>query len=83
MLTNTCYLVDSSATLRLTEPEVAAVIGPLVEAGLVATCGVVELALFGRITDLGDRAEVRATRATAFAWLPTMDNDLRRGPVKV
>jgi hypothetical protein len=32
------YLADTSAILKLTDPEVAAVLGPLVEAGQVATC---------------------------------------------
>jgi predicted nucleic acid-binding protein len=78
MLTNALYLVDSSAIVRLGEPEVAAVLEPLVARGLVATCGVVDLELFGRVADADDRAQIAATRAAAFHWLPTTDDDLRR-----
>lgn len=78
MLTTTRYLVDSSAIVRLVEPEVAALLGPLVADGLVATCGIVDLELFGRITDADARAEVQATRTAAFTWLPTVDDDFRR-----
>ena len=78
MLTSGRYLVDASATARLTDPEVADVIRPLLDAGQVATCGVVELALLGRILDPRLRVEVAATRAAALQWLQTTDGDLRR-----
>jgi hypothetical protein len=38
-------LADTSALARLRHAPVAAVLGPLIEAGLVATCGVVEFEL--------------------------------------
>lgn len=39
------YLADTSALARLRHRPVAAVLGPMIEAGLVATCGVVEFEL--------------------------------------
>lgn len=78
MLTSGRYLVDASATARLTDPEVVDVIRPLLDAGQVATCGMVELALLGRIRDPRLRVEVAATRAAALQWLHTTDADLRR-----
>jgi len=39
------YLADTSALARLARPAVAAVLGPLIEAGLGATCGVIEFEL--------------------------------------
>lgn len=72
------HLVDGSAIIRLPDPDVSAVVMPLLVNGLAATCGVVELALLGRITDTGARAEIAAMRLTAFRWLSTTDDDLRR-----
>ena len=37
------YLVDTSALARLNRPTVHAALAPLIDAGLVATCGMVEL----------------------------------------
>jgi len=39
------YLADTSALARLRHPPVAEMLGPLIEAGLVATCGVIEFEL--------------------------------------
>ena len=39
------YLADTSALARLRHASVAEVLGPLIESGLVATCGVIEFEL--------------------------------------
>jgi hypothetical protein len=39
------YLADTSELARLRHQRVAVVLGPLIEAGLVATCGVIEFEL--------------------------------------
>jgi predicted nucleic acid-binding protein len=39
------YLADTSAWVRLRYGPVAAALGPMIEAGLVATCGVIEFEL--------------------------------------
>lgn len=39
------HLADTSALARLRHPAVAAVLAPLIDAGVVATCGVIEFEL--------------------------------------
>jgi predicted nucleic acid-binding protein len=72
------HLADTSALARLHRPVVAAVLGPLIEAGLVGTCGVIECEL-GWATRGGAEFDlVRADRAEGYEWLPTHDEDWRR-----
>ena len=78
MTTEVRYLIDSSAVTRLSRPEVAEALSPLVEAGAVATCAVIDLELCSRLRDPADLAEIKALRAASFHWLPTTDEDLRR-----
>jgi predicted nucleic acid-binding protein len=72
------YLADVSALVRLGEFEVGAVLGPLIQAGEVATCGVTELELLSRVRDPGTYQEVRRLLAAAFLRLGTIDEDFRR-----
>jgi len=76
--TDVRYLADTSAIVHLVHPEVAAVLSPLVQAGQVATCGVIDLELFALVADPTELGEIRATRALAFPWLTTTDKDFRR-----
>ncbi len=55
------HLADASALAQLHQPRVAVRFGGLVVAGLVATCGVVDLELLARF-GREERAEVRAER---------------------
>lgn len=72
------HLADTSALARLSRPPVAAVLGPLIEAGLVATCGVIEFEL-GWATRSGDEFDmVRSDRKAGYEWLATHDEDWRR-----
>jgi predicted nucleic acid-binding protein len=72
------HLADTSALARLHRPAVAAVLGPLIEAGLVATCGVIEFEL-GWATRSGAEFDlVRADRDEGYEWLPAHDGDWRR-----
>src|SRR5580700_7259912 len=72
------HLADTSALARLTRPPVAAVLGPLIEAGLVATCGVIEFEL-GWATRSGAEFDlVRADRQEGYEWLATHDEDWHR-----
>jgi hypothetical protein len=72
------YLADTSALVRLRRPAVAAVLAPLVEAGLVATCGVIEFEL-GWATRTGAEFDrLRADRDRGYEWLATHDEDWRR-----
>lgn len=72
------HLADTSALARLHQPAVAAVLGPLIEAGLVATCGVIEFEL-GWATRTGPEFDqVRADRDEGYEWLATHDEDWHR-----
>ena len=62
----------------MARPAVAAVLGPLIEAGLVATCGVIEFEL-GWATRSGAEFDlVRADREEGYEWLDTHDEDWHR-----
>jgi predicted nucleic acid-binding protein len=72
------HLADTSALARLHRPEVAAVLAPLIEAGLVATCGVIEFEI-GWATRSGAEFDlVRADRAAGYEWLASHDEDWHR-----
>jgi predicted nucleic acid-binding protein len=72
------HLADTSALMRLRYAAVAAVLAPMIEAGLVATCGVIEFEM-GWATRNGDEFDqVRADRAAGYEWLSTHDEDWRR-----
>jgi hypothetical protein len=72
------HLADTSALARLRHPEVAAMLGPLIEAGLVATCGVIEFELGWAARSGTELDQVRADRDNGYDWLPTLDEDWRR-----
>jgi len=72
------YLADTSALARLRHQSVAAVLGPLVEAGLVATCGVIELELAWATRTAAEFDQVRGDRDAGYEWLATHDEDWRR-----
>ena len=60
------YLADTSALAWLHRPTVAAVLGPLIEAGLVATCGVVEFELAWATRTSPELDRVRADRDDGY-----------------
>jgi predicted nucleic acid-binding protein len=72
------HLADTSALARLHRPPVAAVLGPLIVAGLVATCGVVEFELGWATRTGAEFDEVRADRQEGYEWLATRDEDWHR-----
>jgi predicted nucleic acid-binding protein len=72
------YLADTSALARLRHRPVAAVLGPMIAAGLVATCGVIEFELGWATRSGKELEELRADRDTGYEWLPTHDEDWRR-----
>jgi predicted nucleic acid-binding protein len=73
------HLADTSALLELQQPQLALRLGGLVVAGLVATCGVVDLELLARF-DAEDRADVLAERRF-FQRVPCGDDVLDRAMV--
>ena len=72
------YLADTSALARLYHPEVAAVLAPLIESGVVATCGVIEFELGWATRSSAEFDQVRADRSAGYEWLATRDEDWRR-----
>src|SRR5713226_1757420 len=72
------YLADTSALARLRHRPVAAVLGPMIEAGLVATCGVIEFELGWAARNGVEFDELRADRDAGYEWIATHDEDWRR-----
>jgi hypothetical protein len=72
------FLADTSALARLRHRPVAAVLGPLIEAGLVATCGVIEFELGWAARSAKEFDELRADRDAGYEWLPIHDEDWGR-----
>ena len=72
------YLADTSALARLRHRPVAEVLGPLIEAGLVATCGVIEFELAWAARTSAELQALRADRDAGYEWLATLDEDWRR-----
>jgi len=72
------YLADISALARLRHQPVAAVLGPLIEAGLVATCGVIEFELGWASRTTTEFDQLRTDRDAGYEWLATHDEDWRR-----
>jgi predicted nucleic acid-binding protein len=72
------FLVDTSAWVRYPQPEVAARLDELSAAGVVASCGVVELQLLSAIRDAETYGAVAGLRRQAFPLLEMTDTDLRR-----
>jgi hypothetical protein len=72
------YLADTSALARLHHPVVAAVLAPLIDAGLVATCGVIESELGWATRSSAEFDQLRTDRDTGYEWLAVQDEDWRR-----
>jgi predicted nucleic acid-binding protein len=70
------YLADTSALARLHHP--AASLAPLIEAGVVATCGVIEFELGWATRSCTELDQLRADRDAGYEWLATHDEDWRR-----
>jgi len=72
------YLADTSALARLHHQVVAAALVPLIESGVVATCGVIEFELGWATRSTAEFGQVRADRDAGYEWLATLDEDWRR-----
>lgn len=72
------YLADTSALARLHHLVVAAVLAPLIDAGLVATCGVIEFELGWATRSSAEFDQLRTDRDTGYEWLAVQDEDWRR-----
>ncbi len=72
------YLADTSALARLHRPAVSAVLAPLIEPGLVATCGLIEFELGWATRSSAELDQLRTDRDAGYEWLATYDEDWRR-----
>lgn len=72
------HLADTSALARLRHPTVAAALIPLIDAGLVGTCGVIEFELGWATRSSAEFDELRDDRDLGYEWLATHDEDWRR-----
>jgi predicted nucleic acid-binding protein len=63
---------------RLRHPEVAAVLAPLIESGVVAACGVIEFEVSWATRSSTELDQVRADRDAGYEWLATRAEDWRR-----
>jgi predicted nucleic acid-binding protein len=72
------HLADTSALARLRHAPVAAVLIPLIDAGLVATCGVIEFELCWATRSSEELEQLRADRDVGYEWLATRDEDWLR-----
>ena len=73
------YLADTSALARLHHPRGAQRSWRrLIEAGVVATCGVIEFELGWATRSGTELDQLRADRDAGYEWLATHDEDWRR-----
>ena len=72
------YLADKSALARLHLAEVNVVVAPLIEAGLIATCAVIEFEILWSTRSPREYDTVATDRADGYEWLATEDIDWRR-----
>lgn len=71
-------MADKSALARLQYPAVSALLGPLISAGQVATCGVIELEVLFSARSCPDVVRTRALRGQAYPLIPTLQADFDR-----
>jgi predicted nucleic acid-binding protein len=72
------YLADKSALARMTDARVARRLAPLIEAGEVATCGVVELEVRYSARSHADLKSIARRRDLAYEWATIDDSTFRR-----
>ncbi len=72
------YLADKSALARLHLSPIAQVLEPRIEAGLVATCAVIEFEILWSTRSPAEFDAVRDDRELGYEWLSTEDADWRR-----
>ncbi|MGQ3549024.1 PIN domain nuclease [Streptomyces rochei] len=69
------YLVDNSAMNRMKYDSVQKRLGPLIAAGLVATCAALDLEALYSARNPAEYEKLRATRASILTYLDTTEED--------
>ncbi|WP_083562401.1 PIN domain-containing protein [Mycobacterium malmoense] len=67
------HLIDTSAAARMTHPEVAARLAPLIEAGLVATTAQLDTEALYSARNPSEYEQLWSDRRLAYEYLPTND----------
>ncbi len=72
------YLTDKSSLTRVHLSPVADVLKPRIQAGLVATCAVVEFEMLWSTRSPAEYDDVRRDRSVSYEWLAIEDIDWQR-----
>lgn len=72
------YLVDKSALARMIHPEVRLRLIPMIEAGEVATCAIIDLEVLFSARTFKDYVEVRQRRSLAYERIPLIEATFER-----
>lgn len=68
------HLADKSALARLTHEPVARRLGPMIEAGLVGTCGIIELEVRYSARSHPEYETISHDRTLGYEWFPMPDD---------
>jgi predicted nucleic acid-binding protein len=71
-------IADTSALSRLHLTDVNAMLAPLIEAGIVATCAAIEFEILWSTRSPAEFEAVHDDRSIGYEWLATEDADWRR-----
>jgi predicted nucleic acid-binding protein len=72
------YLADKSALARMRDPSVMKRLGPLIEAGEVATCALVDLEVLFSVRSHEEHVRTRTRRGLAYEHVPLTDATFER-----
>lgn len=72
------YLVDKSALSRMRFDAVAARLGPILEAGEAATCGIIDLEVLYSARNHEEHAQIQRRRRLAYTRVPIDDGTFDR-----
>lgn len=72
------FLIDTSAAARMTRPDVALRLIPLIETGVVATCATLDAEALYSARSPDEYEQLRADRLHAYEYLPTDDDHWQR-----
>ena len=71
------FLIDTSAAARMQIPAIAAVLAPLIEGGVVATCATLDAEALFSARSPAEYEQLWADRRSAYEYLPTDDEHWR------
>lgn len=72
------YLIDKSALARMPLPPVRERLGPIIEGGEAATCGIIDLEVLFSARSHEDHERIRARRALSYARVPLTERIFER-----